>query len=56
MAIVIREIVSEVVLRPPERAETPAAGDERDREELLETVIRRATERVLEILRREWEV
>lgn len=52
MPVVIGEIVSEVVLSgPPEDRPTAAepGGD------LVEEVVRRATERVLEHLRREWD-
>ena len=57
MPVVIREIVTEVVChrragrrrrgRGPRRTDLP--------DEELERVVRRCTERVLEILRREWD-
>jgi Family of unknown function (DUF5908) len=57
MPVTIREITSEVVLAP-ESGEQPAeSADLRPeaREELLESLVRQATERVLERLRLEWE-
>ncbi len=51
MAVVIGEIVTETVVAP--QAE-PAAGTPRDDAD-LELVVRRAAERVLEVLRREWD-
>ena len=57
MPVTIREITSEVVLtpnageRPAESADLRPEG----REELLESLVRQATERVLERLRLEWE-
>lgn len=51
MAVVIHEIVTELVVsdgRPADAAPAPGAAAE-------EEIIRRATERVLEILRREWD-
>jgi hypothetical protein len=53
VAVVINEIVSEVVLSGPagERAaEGAPSGDDR-----MDEVVRRAAERVLEHLRREWD-
>ena len=54
MPVVIGEIVTEVVLSAPEGAAAPAApaapGDD-----AVEEIVRRATERVLEHLRREWD-
>ena len=52
MAVVIGEIVTETVVAP--RAEPAAAGAARDDAD-LELVVRRAVERVLEVLRREWD-
>jgi hypothetical protein len=57
MPVTIREITSEVVLAP-ERGEQPGesgAPRTEGREELLESLVRQATERVLERLRLEWE-
>jgi hypothetical protein len=51
--VVIKEIVTEVVLAPQTSEKEPT--EELDRDELVEQTVRRATERVLEILRREWE-
>lgn len=52
MPIVIGEIVTEVVVAPaPDGPSTAAAGSEPD----LDLVVRRAVERVLEVLRREWD-
>jgi hypothetical protein len=55
MPVVIGEIVSEVVLdvRRPDHDTIPSPPDPDD--ELIETIVRRAVERVLEVLRREWE-
>jgi hypothetical protein len=50
MAVTIGEIVTETVVAAPAPA-APAAGPADD----LELVVRRATERVLEVLRREWD-
>lgn len=52
MPVVIGEIVSEVVLSAPadERAAAPASD-----EAAVEEIVRRATERVLDHLRREWD-
>ncbi len=55
MAVVIAEIVTEVVLTPttpPDAAAPAGAGPDDD---ALDVVVRRATERVLEVLRREWD-
>lgn len=64
MAVVISEILTEVVLTPregPDGAPTPggagggsAAGGGLP-EDAMDAVVRRATERVLEVLRREWD-
>ena len=59
MAVVISEIITEVVLNPPEGAAgTPGAGAATAGglpDDALDDVVRRATERVLEVLRREWD-
>lgn len=52
MAVVIGEIVTETVLAP---AEPPAAGSSSRTDADLDLVVRRAVERVLEVLRREWD-
>ena len=56
MPIVIREVTSEIALEPEvsEAGATPEPTGGPD-EELLERLVRRATERVLERLRLEWE-
>jgi hypothetical protein len=51
MAVVIGEIVTETVLAPT--PETQSAGPRG--EEDTEMIVRRAVERVMEILRREWD-
>lgn len=51
MAVVIHEIVTELVVSPAEPAPVGSGGDAAAEEAL----VRRATERVLEILRREWD-
>jgi hypothetical protein len=58
MAVVINEVVTEVVLGPDPAMAAPSrvAAGGRSEEDLVELVVRRATERVLETLRREWEV
>ena len=53
MAVVISEILTEVVLTPP--AAAPGAEVAAPEEDVLDVVVRRATERVLEVLRREWD-
>lgn len=58
MSVVIREIVAEVALAPGPSdgaSGTPAARTGGLSEDELERVIRRCTERVLEVLRREWD-
>jgi len=56
VSVTIKEITSEVVLAP-ERPEQAEAADLRPqaREELLEALVRQATEQVLARLRFEWE-
>lgn len=53
MAVTIGEIVTETVVARP--AEAPPAAGEPVADHDLEVVVRQATERVLEILRREWD-
>jgi hypothetical protein len=56
MPVVIREIITEVVLSP--EGDTPgstAAGARGMSPDDLDHVVRRASERVLEILRQEWD-
>lgn len=58
MPIVIREIVTEVVVRGTDEAAAPGAAmaaAEEDADAREEALIRSAAERVVEILRREWE-
>lgn len=56
MAVMIGEIVSEVVLEERPSAGPPAAsGAGAVDDEMVERIVRKATERVLEHLRREWE-
>jgi hypothetical protein len=56
MPVVIREIVTEVVLSPEgDAAGSTAAGAGAMSPDDLDHVVRRASERVLEILRREWD-
>ncbi|WP_326642255.1 hypothetical protein OG884_04005 [Streptosporangium sp. NBC_01755] len=60
MSVVIGEVISEVVLSggsAAHGADAPGsgpAGDDPD-DALVERIVRQATERVLERLRREWE-
>jgi len=54
MPVVIREIVTEVVLAP-EPAAGGGAAPGLDSAEAMDMVVRRCTERVLEVLRREWD-
>ena len=54
MPVVISEIVTEVVLAPEAGGGTPGAGGGLSPEQ-LDAVVRRAPERVVEILRREWD-
>ena len=54
MAVVIGEIVTETVLAPPTgEPAAPSAVDAGGPD--LDLVVRRAVERVLEVLRREWD-
>lgn len=61
MPIVIREIVTEVVVRGGDEAGTAVAAGTatataaEDAEARADVLVRRAVERVLELLRREWE-
>ncbi|WP_168223515.1 DUF5908 family protein [Pseudarthrobacter sp. NIBRBAC000502772] len=55
MPVVIGEIVTEVVVAPPQPQAPPGAGTSLD-DAVMEPIVRRATERVLEILRREWDL
>lgn len=50
MAVVIAEIVTEIVVAPESDGGTSARADVD-----IDAVVRQATERVLEILRREWD-
>lgn len=53
MAVVIGEIVTETVLAPPAAESAPATSGSGDAD--VDLIVRRATERVLEVLRREWD-
>jgi len=57
MPVVIREIVTEVVLSPESDTTGQAAsgGGAAMSPDAMDQVVRRASERVLEILRREWD-
>lgn len=56
MPVVISEVVTEVLVGPePGEAPPAASGAEPAADEWVEAVVRRATERVLDVLRREWE-
>ena len=59
MPIEIREIVTEVVVRGPDEPPAPAAAAPAPASETFEAqreqIVRQAVERVLDILRREWE-
>lgn len=51
MPVVISEIITEAVISPPHDSTTPSGDATPD----LDLVVRRAVERVLEVLRREWD-
>lgn len=53
MPVVIGQIVTETVLAPPGSTGDAASAPRSDAE--IEVIVRRATERVLETLRREWD-
>jgi Family of unknown function (DUF5908) len=56
MPVVIREIVTEVVLVPHPTTTTEPPSAEADlADDAAERIVRRAAERVLDILRREWD-
>lgn len=55
MAVVIGEIVTETVLAPPADAAGSAAVGSGAGDVDVDLVVRRAVERVLEVLRREWD-
>jgi Family of unknown function (DUF5908) len=56
MPVVINEVVTEVVIgAPPGEAPEAGAGGEPPGDDWIDLVVRRATEHVLEVLRREWE-
>ena len=59
MPIEIREIVTEVVVRGPDEPAAAVAGaapvDTAMAPEAREQIVRQAVERVLDVLRREWE-
>ncbi|MEV0170635.1 hypothetical protein AB0I00_05845 [Streptomyces sp. NPDC050803] len=54
MAVVIGQIVTETVLAPAP-SEVPPPGEPRGEAD-MDVIVRRAAERVLEILRREWDL
>jgi len=54
MAVVIGQIITEAALAANEQAQPAAASGNGD-DAQLDLVVRRATERVLETLRREWD-
>jgi hypothetical protein len=54
MAIVIGQIITEVAVAPKPEASSPAPPASTD-DTQIDLIVRRATERVLEILRREWD-
>jgi hypothetical protein len=53
MPVTIGEIITETVLAPP--ADVPPTPGEPRTDTDIELIVRRATERVLEVLRREWD-
>lgn len=55
MAVVISEIVTELVISRRDAAGAEATPTAALPEEAMDAVVRRATERVLEVLRREWD-
>lgn len=57
MAVVIGEVVTETAAAPPETGDATASATASalSDEAQLDLVVRRATERVLETLRREWD-
>lgn len=56
MPVVIREIVTEVVLSPEAKPAAGAPGDGQVSEDAVDAIVRRCTERVVEVLRREWDL
>jgi hypothetical protein len=52
--VVINEIVTEVVVAPRPVDAIPSAEQQLS-EELIEVIVRRAVERMREVLRREWD-
>jgi hypothetical protein len=55
MAVFIREVISEVIIEPATEPGEPGRGRDTTPALDLDTVVRRAAERVLELLRREWD-
>jgi hypothetical protein len=56
MPVVIREIVTEVALTPePGNTGTAPAGTRDLPDDVVDGIVRRCTERVIEVLRREWD-
>lgn len=55
MAVVISEIVTELVVAPRATTANEAPGGAALADEAMDAIVRRAAERVLEVLRREWD-
>ena len=55
MAVVIGQIVTEAVVAPQSDGTAATAGEPSRDDAHMDLIVRRATERVLEILRREWD-
>jgi hypothetical protein len=53
--VVIGEIVTEVVVAPGPAAAAPSGVEPMLSEEVIEVIVRRAVERMREVLRREWD-
>ncbi len=56
MAVVIGEIVTEAVVAPRSEGTAATPGAPLQDDAHMELIVRRSTERVLEILRREWDL
>lgn len=55
MAVVISEIVTELVVAPRATARDEAAAGPAVPDDAMDAIVRRAAERVVEVLRREWD-
>jgi len=55
VAVVIGQIVTEAVVAPGRDAGTSSQGAPAQDDAAIDLIVRRATERVLETLRREWD-